>query len=84
MNLTTTQRESLKPFASEAYSFYVEIAAIKENIKDIVEAAAEKTGIDKKLVSKHFATKYKGNLEELRDEVDALEFLAEQQVFLAE
>lgn len=77
MNLTSEQRDSLKPFAVEAYDYYGEIAGIKENIKDLVEAAAEKTGIDKKLVGKHFATKYKGNLEELRDEVDALEFLAE-------
>lgn len=78
MNLNSEQRTSLKPFASEAYGLYAEITAIKENIKDIVEAAAEKTGIEKKLVAKHFATKYKGNLEELRDEVDALEFLAEE------
>ena len=75
--LTSEQRDSLKPFTTEAYGYYAEIAGIKENIKDLVEAAAEKTGIEKKLVSKHFATKYKGNLDELRDEVDALEFLAE-------
>ena len=75
--LTSEQRDSLKPFATEAYGYYAEIAGIKENIKDLVEATAEKTGIEKKLVSKHFATKYKGNLDELRDEVDALEFLAE-------
>lgn len=75
--LTSEQRDSLKPFTTEAYGYYAEITGIKENIKDLVEAAAEKTGIEKKLVSKHFATKYKGNLDELRDEVDALEFLAE-------
>lgn len=77
MNLNTAQRESMKPFASEAYGYYAEIAGIKENIKDLVEAAAEKTGIEKKLVAKHFATKFKGNLDEIRDEADALEFLAE-------
>lgn len=77
MNLTSEQRDSLKPFAEEAYGFFVEIAAIKENIKDLADAAAEKTGIDKKLVNKHFTTKYKDNLSELRDEVEALEFLAE-------
>lgn len=77
MNLTSEQRTSLKPFTSEAYGFYAEIAGIKENIKDLVEAAAEKTGIEKKLVAKHFATKYKGNLGEIRNEVDALEFLDE-------
>ena len=75
MNLNTEQREQLKPFATEAYGLYSEIAGIKENIKDIVESAAAKTGIDKKLVSKHFAVRYKGNLDELRDEVEALEFL---------
>ena len=77
MNLTSDQRNSLKPFAAEAYGYYAEIAGIKENIKDLVESAAEKTGIDKKLVVKHFSVKFKGNLDELRDEVDALEFLSE-------
>lgn len=60
MNLTSEQRTSLKPFASESYGFYSEIAGIKENIKDLVEAAAEKAGIDKKLVSKHFCNQVQG------------------------
>ena len=75
MNLTTEQREQLKPFAAEAYGLQTEMAGIKENLKDIVASAAEKTGIDKALISRHFAVRYKNNLDELRDEVEALEFL---------
>ena len=77
MILTTEQRDALKPFTTEVYGYYSEIAGIKENIKDVVESAASKTGIEKKYVAKHFATKYKGNLVDLREEVDVLEFLDE-------
>ena len=77
MNLTTEQREQLKPFAAEAYSLQTEMAGIKENIKDVVEAAAEKTGIDKALVKKFFTVQYKANLKELEQEVDILKFLSE-------
>ena len=75
MNLTTEQREQLKPFAAEAYGLQTEMAGIKENLKDIVASAAEKTGIDKALINKYFTVRYKDNLDELRDEVEALEFL---------
>jgi hypothetical protein len=75
--LNSTQRDALKPFKVEAYSYYTEADAIKENLKDLVEAAAEKTGIDKKIVAKHFAVSYKGTLDDLNEEVSNLNFLAE-------
>jgi len=75
--LTSTQRDALKPFKAEAYNYYTEADAIKENLKDLVESAAEKTGVEKKLVAKHFAVSYKGTLGDLNEEVSNLNFLAE-------
>jgi hypothetical protein len=75
--LTSEQRDALKPFKTEAYNYYTEADAIKENLKDLIESAAEKTGIDKKRVAKHFAVSYKGTLGDLNEEVSDLNFLAE-------
>ena len=77
MNLTSQQRDDLRPFQKEAYGLLSEITAIKENLKDVVETAANKTGIDKAVVSQHFTLAYKGGLDELQEKVAMQEFLME-------
>ena len=42
---------------------------------NIVDAAAEATGLDKAIVKKHFATKYKDDLEKQEELVAKLRFL---------
>ncbi len=75
VNITSQQRDLLAGYTKEAYSLYTEIEAANENIKDIVDAAAEATGLDKTVVKKHFATQYKDDLEKQEELVAKLRFL---------
>lgn len=75
MDLTTQQRDQLAAYTKEAYALYTEIEGANENIKDIVEAAAEATGLDKAVVKKHFVTTYKDDLDKQEALVNSLRFL---------
>lgn len=77
MNITTEQKNLLKPFEASAYELYAEAQAIKENLKDLVEAAAEKTGLDKTVVSTRFQIRYKDDLAEREEKIEIQKFLAE-------
>ena len=73
---TEKQREALKAYKQEAFENLSDIETAKNNLKEIYEAAAEATGVEKKVVSKLYNTLFKEKLSELADEVELLQFLA--------
>lgn len=77
INLTSEQRETLREYAKEVFSLFTEERGIKENIKDIVSVAAEKTGLEKAFVKKAFTIQYKATLPEIEKEIEMLKFLIE-------
>lgn len=74
--LTQQQRDKLKAYRTSAFEHLNEIVAAKENLKDIYEAAAEATGLEKKVVSKLYNTLFKDSLADMEEEVETLRFLA--------
>lgn len=77
ITLTSQQRDLLKQYKTEAFNLFSEQTAIKENIKDLIEAAAEGTGLEKKVVSKLYKALYKDNLKDILEEAETLQFLSE-------
>lgn len=77
ITLTSEQRETLREYAKEVFSLFTEERGIKENIKDIVSVAAEKTGLEKAFIKKLFTVQYKAKLAEMEKEIEMLKFLIE-------
>ena len=77
INLTSEQRETLREYAKEVFSLFTEERGIKENIKDIVSVAAEKTGLEKEFVKRVFTIQYKAALPKMEKEIEMLKFLIE-------
>lgn len=75
--LTQTQRDLLKKYRQEAFGYLSEIQAANENLKDVIDAAADGTGIEKKIVSKLFKALFKQTIADIAEEAELLQFLAE-------
>ena len=75
--VTEEQRQTLKEGYSVVREYFQEIEAAKENIKDAVEALAEKTGLEKAQINKFFTVTYKGTPTKLEEEVELIKFLSE-------
>ena len=76
--LTSEQRKLLKEYRKEAFSYLQEIQAAKENLKDVVTAAADGTGLEKKVVSKFYNAAFKQDIEAIVAEAEMLQFLSEE------
>lgn len=77
ITLTSEQREVLREYGKEVFGLFTEEKAIKENIKDAVAAAAEKTGLEKAFIKKLFTVQYKAKLADMEKEIEMLKFLSE-------
>lgn len=75
--LTQYQRDLLKKYRAEAFGYLTEIQAANENLKDVIEAAADGTGLEKKIISKFFKALFKQSIQDIADEAEILQFLAE-------
>lgn len=59
-SLTEEQRQKLKPYKQEAFGYLADIETANGHLKDMLESAAEASGVDKALVSEFFKLAYKG------------------------
>ena len=75
--LTQSQRELLKKYRAEAFNYLTEIQGANENLKDVIEAAADGTGLEKKIIGKFFKALFKQSIQDIADEAEILQFLAE-------
>lgn len=74
-NLSADNLKLLKEYKTEAYSHLADIETANQELKLIVEAAAEKTGIEKKVVSQWFKLAYKAKTEEYLSQAAIIEVL---------
>lgn len=74
------ERDQLKAMLSEATHCMSRIEAEREQIKEILKAAEEKTGIKTKQLRKVATTMFKQNYADVRAEHDHFEFLYESLV----
>ena len=75
---TEAQRATIAASRSEAFELLQEIQAANENLKDIVEAVAESTGIKKAKIMKYYKQKFDDKLKALSEDVALFEFLDEE------
>lgn len=78
INLNPAQLEALKAYKQEYFEQASDIETAKENIKEIIEAAVEATGLEKKILTKHYAVSFNEKLPDVLEEASILEFLSEQ------
>lgn len=76
--MNADQIATLKSYSSEANRCFNAIAQAKEELKEIIIAAADKTELDKKLIRKVFHTRYKDSLNDVINEMEELTFVVEQ------
>jgi len=74
-SLTEQQRQTLKSYKTESVAFLSDIDAAKESLKEVIESAAEATGVDKGLVSKFFQMAYKSEIATKKEEIEIIEWL---------
>lgn len=78
ISLNAEQVKVLKAYSNEASRCFAAIAQAKEEIKEIVEAASDKTELDKKLIRKVFVTHYNDSLNDVISSLEELTFLVER------
>lgn len=59
-SLTEDQRQKLKPYKQEAFGYLADKEVADGRLKEMLETAAEASGVDKALVSEFFKMAYKG------------------------
>ena len=74
-SFTEKQRETLKAYKTEAIPFLSDKDAANDSYKEVVEAAAEASGVDKGLVSKFFTMAYKAEIDTKKEEIDVIDWL---------
>lgn len=77
IQITAHQKELLKNYKQESFAPLADAETAMQEFKEIVETAAESTGVDKKIVSKFFKLSYKDKIAESSDEMDVIKFLSE-------
>ena len=77
--IDSRQREILKEYKKEAFDLLQEIQAAKENLKDVVEAAANGSGLEKGRVSKFFTLAFNDKIDDVIEEAEILQFLREEE-----
>ncbi len=77
IQITPDQKKTLQAYKTEAYAPLADVDTAKEALKEIVESAAEATGVDKKIISKFFTLSYKDKVKASSEEMEVISFLSE-------
>lgn len=77
--LTQQQRDLLKEYKAEAFEYFRSMEEARLGIKDVVEAAAEGTGLEKALVRKLYKAMFDSKVSEIIELAAQIQFLAEEQ-----
>lgn len=77
ISLTAENVVLLKAYRTETVQYFSDIDAAKEELKLIVEAAADKTGIPKNVINKWFTLAYKSKTAEFLEHAAIMETLSE-------
>lgn len=77
IQITAEQKNLLKNYKTEAYAPLADIETANANFKEIVETAAESTGVDKKIITKYFKLSYKDQVGEQSEQMEVIKFLSE-------
>lgn len=80
ITINAKERAEFKLMLVEMTNLLAAVDASKEHMKEAVEAAQEKFGIKKKLISKLARTMYKHNYADLQSENDHFSYLYESLV----
>lgn len=75
--LSTDEKEKLKRLTDEGCRVLAEIAALREGLKETVNAIAEELDIPKKTLNKAIRTAYKSDFHNQKEEFDELDELLE-------
>lgn len=76
--LTSEQRDILnRHYKNSVYPLLSEQEAIKENIGDACESAADEAGLDKAFVKKHLAARFNDKIGDILEEAEKHRFLSE-------
>ena len=74
---TEAQRKTIAASRPEAFDYLQEIQAANENLKDVVSALAEKTGLDKTQISGYYKASFKQVIKKASANAALFEFLDE-------
>ena len=77
INLSAENISLLKAYRTESIAHLSDIAAAKEELKLIVEAAYEKTNVPKNVISKYFQLCYKAKSEEFLEQAAIISSLTQ-------
>lgn len=75
INLTAENIALLKAYKQESFAAYADLETAKQQLKDIVEAASDKTGLEKRVINKFFKLCYSAKAQEYLEEAAVIEAL---------
>ena len=75
INLSAENIKLLKEYKQEAYGYFADVETAQQGIKDVLEAASDKTGIDKKLIKQFYTLSYKAKTTEFLEQAAVIEVL---------
>jgi len=77
IQINSKQKELLQNYKQEAFGPLADVETANAGLKEIVEAAAEATGVEKKIISKYFKLSYKDAINSESEIMEVVKFLSE-------
>ena len=77
IQITADQKKLLQAYKTEAFAPLADMETANNVLKEIIEAAAESTGVEKKIIGKYFKLSYKDQVGSQSEEMEVIKFLSE-------
>ena len=72
MNISESNLTLLREYKQEAYGYLADAEQANERFKEVLEAAVDKTGLEKKVISQFFKLSYKAKVGEYLEQADLI------------